>query len=168
MNKDLKEYRAGLIQTVEKLNNNYDKLIITLSGGALALSLTFLKDIVKQSPIRSPIYLISSWGLFILSLTCVLGSLLFGIAAYKKAIDQVDACTIYKENPGGLFSKVTTVLHYAGTVFLLTGLVLITIFIYSNMEVINVQRQDTTATKSSQEAIGVSATFSQSSDTRPK
>lgn len=140
MNKDLKEYRAGLIQTVEKLNNNYDKLIITLSGGALALSLTFLKDIVKQGSIHYPIYLILSWGLFILSLTCVLGSLLFGIAAHKKAINQVDAGTIYKENPGGLFSKVTTFLHSAGTVFLIGGLVLITIFIYLNMEGINGQR----------------------------
>jgi hypothetical protein len=145
MNKDLKEYRTGLIQTVEKLNDNYDKLIITLSGGALALSLTFLKDIVKDTTIRSPEYLLLSWGLFILSLTSVLGSLLFGIAAHKKAIKQVDAGTIYKEEPGGIFSKVTTFMHYIGTAFLIAGLVLITVFIYSNMEVPNVKRQNTTA-----------------------
>lgn len=156
MDKDLKKYRTGLIQTVEKLNHNYDKLIITLSGGALALSLTFLKDIIKETPIRSPNYLILSWGLFIISLTCVLGSLLFGIAAHKKAIKQVDAGTIYTEQPGGIFSKLTTFLHYTGTAFLIAGLVFITIFIYSNMEVTNVKRQDTTATKNSAEAPGAS------------
>ncbi|MDH4240752.1 MAG: hypothetical protein OEW48_14425 [Phycisphaerae bacterium] len=146
MNKDLKEYRTGLIQTVEKLNDNYDKLIITLSGGALALSLSFLKDIIKDAQITSPEYLILSWGLFIMSLTSVLGSLLFGIAAHKKAIKQVDAGTIYKETPGGFSSKITTFLHYIGTAFLIAGLVLITIFIYSNMEVSNVKKQNTTAT----------------------
>lgn len=152
MNKDLKDYRTGLIQTVEKLNDNYDKLIITLSGGALALSLTFLKDIIKENSIHSPNYLILSWGLFIMSLTCVLGSLLFGIAAHKKAIKQVDAGSIYKEEPGGIFSKITTFLHYIGTAFLIAGLIFITIFIYSNMEVSNVKRQDTTAAKNSAEA----------------
>lgn len=147
MNKDLKEYRSGLIQTVEKLNDNYDKLLITLSGGALALSLTFLKDIVKDTPIHSPSYLLLSWGLFIVSLTCVLGSLLFGIAANKKAIKQVDEGTIYNEIPGGIPAKLTTYLHYFGTVFLIAGLVFMTIFIYSNMEVNNVKGEDSAAIK---------------------
>lgn len=101
MDKDLKEYRTNLIQTVQKLNENYDKLIITLSGGSLALSLTFLKDVIKGNEIQGPILLIVAWGFFIVSLTSILGSLLFGIAANKKAIMQVDADTIYNQAPGG-------------------------------------------------------------------
>ena len=145
MNKDLKEYRTSLIQTIEKLNDNYDKLIITLSGGALALSLAFLKDIVKETPICEPVYLILAWCLFILSLTCVLGSLLFGIAAHRKAIKQVDVGTIYKEHPGGIYSRLTAVLHYIGTIFLIVGLIFITIFAYANLEVTNVKRQNASA-----------------------
>lgn len=148
MDKDLKEYRSRLIQTVEKLNENYDKLIITLSGGALVLSLTFLKDVVKETPIYSPEYLISAWVLFIISLACVLGSLLFGIAAHRKAICQVDADTIYKEHPGGIFSKLSNYIHYISTICLIAGLVFITIFIYVNLEVSNVKRQNSaSATK---------------------
>lgn len=156
MNKDLKEYRTGLIHTVEKLNGNYDKLIVTLSGGALALSLTFLKDIIKETPIYSK-YLLLSWGLFIMSLTCVLGSLLFGIAAHKKAIKQVDAGTIYEEKPGGIFTQLTTTLHYIGTAFLVAGLVFITLFIYSNMEGKNVKGKNTSATKNSSAAASAAA-----------
>jgi hypothetical protein len=85
--------------------------------------------------------------MFILSLTDVLGAQLFGIAANKKAVRQVDANTIYKERPGGIFSKLTTLLHYSGTVFLIAGLVFIALFAYANMEVRNVKRQDTTATQ---------------------
>jgi len=46
MDEKLLEYRKDLIKTVQKLNENYDKLIITLSGGAFGLSLVFVKDFV--------------------------------------------------------------------------------------------------------------------------
>jgi hypothetical protein len=146
MEKDLKEYRKYLIQTVQKLNENYDKLIITLSGGALALSLVFLKDVIKKNQIQEPILLIMAWGLFIASLASILGALLFGIAANKKAIKQVDANTIYKEKPGGLFSKATTILHYASSAFLIIGLISIAIFASLNMEVKDGKRQNITQT----------------------
>jgi len=142
MEKDLKEYRTYLIQTVQKLNENYDKLIITLSGGALALSLVFLKDVIKENQIQEPILLIAAWGFFIASLASILGTLLFGIAANKKAIKQVDANTIYNEEPGGFFSKVTTILHYASTAFLIIGLIFIAAFAYVNMEVNDGKRKN--------------------------
>ncbi len=43
MDEDLKEYRSSLLQTIQKLNESYDKLIITLSGGALGLSIVFFE-----------------------------------------------------------------------------------------------------------------------------
>ena len=60
MDESLREYRKELIQTVQKLNENYDKLIITLSGGALGLSLAFIKDIVKNEHIQNSIFLVVS------------------------------------------------------------------------------------------------------------
>jgi hypothetical protein len=146
MDKDLKEYRQALINTVEKLNESYDKLIITLSGGALALSLAFLKDVIKDAYIQSPEILLVAWGLFVVSLTSILGSLLFGIAANKKAVLQVDADRIYTQKPGGIFSELTTWLHYAGAFFLIIGLVFIAAFAYVNMEAKYGKRQDTIQT----------------------
>lgn len=146
MNEDLKEYRAQLIQTTDKLNESYDKLIITLSGGALALSLTFLKDIITEKPTHLAV-LYWSWGLLIGSLASVLGSLLFGIEAYKKAVKQVDANSIYEELAGGRYAILTTILHYLGTICLIAGLVCMSIFTTLNMEEKNVKRQSTTAAK---------------------
>ena len=137
MDDSLKEYRTELIKTVPKLNENYNKLIVTLSGGALALSIAFLKDILKQEEIRSCLFIILAWLALIVSLASVLGSLLFGIEAHKKAIDQVDKDLIYSNTPGGIFTKITDILHYSGAVFLVIGLVLIAIFVCNNMGVKN-------------------------------
>lgn len=152
MDSDLKEYRSNLLKTIDKLNDNYDKLILTLSGGALGLSITFLKDVVKDKSIEMTVYLFVAWCLFVLSLSCVLGSELFGIAANKKAVNQVDLGKIYEELPGGIFSKLTTAMHYLSTVFLIAGLFFIIIFVYINMEVKNV-KTNTNPTKSSTKAV---------------
>jgi hypothetical protein len=140
MDKSLLKYRHDLIQAVFKLNENYDKLIITLAGGALGLSLVFIRDFVGDEQIQNTTLLILSWFFFILCLIAILIALLFGIEAHKKAIKQVDSDTIYVEKPGGLFSVLTTVLHYSGTVFLITGFILMVSFVYTNLEVKNVKR----------------------------
>jgi hypothetical protein len=64
MDKDLKKYRQSLIDTQIKLSESYDKLLITLSGGALALSITFLKDVIGSKEISCPSLLLISWALF--------------------------------------------------------------------------------------------------------
>lgn len=153
MDKDLKEYRTELIRTVQKLNENYDKLIVTLAGGALGLSIVFLKDVIKQDQIQSPTLLFVAWILFILSLSSVLGSLLFGIAANKKAIKQVDDDTIYNEEPGGVFSKFTKWLHYSGTVLLVAGLFFIAAFACKNMGIKNVKETKTNSAKAASKAV---------------
>jgi len=135
MDDSLKEYRTELIKTVPKLNDNYNKMIVALSGGALALSITFLKDIIKQEEIRYGILVIIAWMALTASLAFVLLSLLFGIEAHKKAIDQVDKDLIYSDTPGGIFSKITNLLHYFGALFLIVGLIFIAIFVCNNMGV---------------------------------
>ena len=75
---EMKQYREGLVETQRSLNESYDKLIITLSGGSLALSVTFLKDIIGSNEISNPFLLLIAWGLFVLSLTSILSEILFG------------------------------------------------------------------------------------------
>jgi hypothetical protein len=172
MGEDLKEYRSSLLQTVQKLNESYDKLIITLSGGALGLSFAFLKDVIKENQIQYHGLLIAAWGFFIMSLTSVLMSLLFGIAANKKAVKQVDAGKIYEEEPGGIFSKLTTWLHYSGTGLLIIGLGFITTFAYINMEAKDGKRQNTAKTTSKaderprEEKLGSTTTSSETAKTQ--
>jgi hypothetical protein len=130
---ELNRYRESLIVTLKFLNESYDKLLVTLSGGALGISIAFLKDIVKLENVNNPRLLFLAWLAFILSLAAVLGRLMFGIEAYRKAIKQVDGGTIYKEKVGGKHSLITRTLHIGSAVFLLTGLLSLATFAFLNV-----------------------------------
>ncbi|MBN4079518.1 hypothetical protein JYT26_02645 [Beggiatoa alba] len=130
---DMRQYREGLVETQRKLNESYDKLILTLSGGALALSITFLKDIIGSNEISYPLLLLIAWGLFVLSLTSILSEILFGINAHKKAIKQVDNGTIHNEKVGGKSSYWSSVAHWAASISLVLGLLFISAFTFFNI-----------------------------------
>lgn len=144
MSEELKEYRQFLIDTRIKLNESYDKLIITLSGGALALSITFLKDVVGSKGIDHPQFLLISWALFVCSLSSILCSILFGLSAYKKALKQVDNETILIEKAGGKSSSLSAVMHWLAAICLMFGLVFISLFAYYNIGDENGRREKTT------------------------
>ena len=129
----MKLYREGLVETQRKLNESYDKLIITLSGGSLALSITFLKDIIGSNKINDPIFLLLAWGLFVLSLTAILGEILFGIKAHKTAITQVDDGSIHNKKVGGNSSFWSTATHWVAAISLVLGLLFISAFAFSNL-----------------------------------
>lgn len=132
---ELKKYRASLIDTLRFLNESYDKLLITLSGGALGISIAFLKDIVKLENVKFPDLLLYAWLAFIFSLAAVLGRLMFGIEAYRRAIKQVDSGTIYQERVGGRYSLMTRALHICSAAFLLLGLLMLAAFAFQNVGV---------------------------------
>jgi hypothetical protein len=130
---ELKKYRATLIDTLRFLNESYDKLLITLSGGALGISIAFLKDVVTLDNVVRRDLLLYAWLAFILSLAAVLGRLMFGIEAYRRAIKQVDSGTIYKERVGGKYSLLTRMLHIGSAAFLLLGLLMLATFAFQNV-----------------------------------
>jgi len=127
------EHRKLLISTQHQLNDNYDKLVVTLSGGALALSITFLKDIVTLTEANYVVLLVMSWALFIISLAAILGEILFGIEAYKKAVDQLDDSTIMTEKVGGWYSEWVKWFGRIAAICLLLGLLSLSIFVYLNV-----------------------------------
>ena len=150
---EFKDYRNGLVETQRKLNESYDKLIITLAGGSLALSITFLKDIIGSSEINLPYLLLIAWGLFIVSLASILCEILFGIKAHKKAIQQIDNDTIRKEKVGGNSSLLSSASHWIASISLILGLLFISTFAFFNIgenhgpEKTNTKTTTQTATK---------------------
>lgn len=133
MDAELKKYRASLIETLRFLNESYDKLLVTLSGGALGISIAFLKDIVSLEHVRRPNLLLFAWLAFVLSLAAVLGRLIFGIEAHRKAIRQVDSGTVREERVGGTHSILTRTLHIGSALFLLLGLLMLATFAFFNV-----------------------------------
>ena len=53
-NLEAQQYRALLVQTWQKTQDDIDKAILSLSGGALGVSFVFLKDIVGPTGAHRP------------------------------------------------------------------------------------------------------------------
>ncbi|MBL4798264.1 MAG: hypothetical protein JKY50_12680 [Oleispira sp.] len=152
------EYRNLLISTQRQLNENYDKLVVTLSGGALALSMTFLKDIINLKDAKYIWMLVFSWSLFILSLAAIFGEILFGIEAYKKAVTQLDNNTVRSEKVGGLFSSLTKWFSRIAAMSLVLGLLTISLFVFLNLGDNDGRNTTTTTAEAAQPAAKTTAT----------
>jgi hypothetical protein len=131
----LVDYRKFLVAAEQKSQEDFDKAVLTLSGGAPGISFTFLKDIVGANPITEPTFLIWSWRLWAGSILCVLFSYFLSHLSLRKAIAQVDDGTIYKQKPGGIWATWTACLNIAGAALFVTGVLMLTYF--ASVNVIN-------------------------------
>lgn len=131
--KVLATYREQLTGTLRLLNESYDKVLVALAGGALGISIAFLKDIVPLDKATHHGWLLGAWMLFIASIAAGLGRLLFGIEAHRKAIVQVDRGDIYRGKPGGVYAVMTRLLHIGSALCLILGLVMLALFAYNNV-----------------------------------
>jgi hypothetical protein len=128
----LQKYRDWLVSADHQASLDFDKAIMTLSGGALGLSITFLHDIVPKPLPQTIIWLWVGWIAFAASLALILVSYLFSMAALTKAIKQVDDGTIYKTKTGGLANLITIALNYLSALGVLVGVIGLVGFALSN------------------------------------
>ena len=128
------EYRNQLLEWEQKIGESYDKTLITLSGGALGLTIAFIQYIVKKEAIVCITLLILSWIAWIVSLTSLLAALYFAQFAYRKTIKQLDEGTIYNETPGGKYTNIIHLCNAVGGLGFIIGVVAITIFAYINLK----------------------------------
>lgn len=80
------KYREHMLTLLQSNSENYDKSILSLSSGFLALSLSFIKDIVPLSESNCIIILKISWFLFVISIIFTISSFIFSKYGAKKAI----------------------------------------------------------------------------------
>ena len=130
----LDEYRKTLFEMERQMRSAYDKAVLTLSGGALGISLAFLRDVADKTSLKSTGWLLTAWVLWGISVTTVLISFFTSSVAIRKAIEQTDERLIYIETPGGLFNHITKWLNpLAGLLFLL-GVIAIVVFVGRNIK----------------------------------
>jgi hypothetical protein len=129
----LAEYRTHLINAGQKAQEDFDKTVLSLSGGALGISFAFVKDVIGEDPIRISSLLFSAWIFWGLSVTSVLLSYYTSNLALRKTIEQVDEGKIYDERPGKCFDVITAVLNLLGAILFFAGVILITIFVALNL-----------------------------------
>ena len=129
----LDEYRKMLLDYEQRMQTTYDKAVMTLSGGALGISLTFIRDIADKASIKSEGWLLAAWVLWGLSVSMILASFFTSSLAFRKAVRQTDEKAIYIEHAGGRFNQITMWLNpVAGGCFFL-GVIAIVIFVGGNI-----------------------------------
>lgn len=127
------EYRQWLVVAEQKAQEDYDKTVLTLSGGALGISFAFVKDIVGESLIQHSSWLVAAWVLWALSTSAMLGSFFVSRLALRKAIIQCDDGTIFCKPPGGFYTVLTRWLNGGGAVLFLLGVCFMAAFVKTNL-----------------------------------
>ena len=132
MDDQLREYRNALIQTGVKAQEDYDKAIIALSGGAFGISFAFADKFVKTAPLASG-YLLAAWVLWVLSITSVVASYYCSILALRRTVTQVDSDKVCGQQPCGRFWGLVDFLNGAGGVLFLLGCIALVSFVAGNL-----------------------------------
>jgi hypothetical protein len=127
------EYRKHLVLAEQKAQEDYDKTVLSLSGGALGISFAFIDKVVKTKPLVSPGYLFWSWVAWASSVVIVLASYFFSIRALRKAIKQSHTGEIYVRKPGGWAALLTETANIFGAAFFILGLFLLGVFVWRNI-----------------------------------
>jgi hypothetical protein len=127
------EYRHTLLQMEQQMQTVYDKAVMTLSGGALGVSFTFLKDVADKATLHDTGWLIGAWIMWGVSVTCTLFSFLTSTVALRHAVRQTDLKTIYLTAVGGPYDKVTAFLNALAGILFLGGVIAISVFVGGNM-----------------------------------
>ena len=127
------DYRGLLTKTEQESQAEFDKAILTLSGGALGLSFAFIKDFIGTAHVAASGLLIASWVCWTLSSAVVLVSFFTSQLALRKAIRQLDQGVLGMERPGGAWDQVTASLNAAGLLLFLAGLTLMLTFLGCNL-----------------------------------
>jgi hypothetical protein len=131
----LKNYRDSLVKAYKDQSEAYDKTTISLSGGALAVSMTFIHNLV-HSPSKDTFWLLGlAWGFFSLSILATLVSMLTSQWAIGKAISQVDEGHS-DERAGGWFGRFTVTLNVIAGAAFIAGVSFLVWFALANMPLI--------------------------------
>ena len=107
---------------------------MTLAGGALGLSITFVKEIARSPRPESLWMLETSWLCLTLSLGFILVSMLFSQWALRRAIKQVDESSLPGARAGGIFAVMTTSLNILSGLAFIGGVALLAWFSISNVK----------------------------------
>jgi hypothetical protein len=121
-----------------EVSGRYDKWILTLSGGALGLSITFIEKIAKNPTPQTLIWLILSWSCFVTSLLIALLSLLTSQSAIRENRKELDESYKEKRTPRLKFPKwfttLTNILNWGSLILFVLGTTFLCIFSFKNIK----------------------------------
>jgi hypothetical protein len=130
---ELEDYRKYIAEAEQKAQEDFDKTIIALSGGGLAISFTFVDKFIKVGAPHNVPMLFYSWMMWAASLLFVFASYFCSIRALRRTLKQSYEGSVYVQRPGGKWAIATEFLNIAGAILFAIGLLLIILFIRRNL-----------------------------------
>ncbi len=127
------EYRQQLLTHEQESIESFDKAVLSLSGGALGLSITFLNNLIFSNTLVRTELLLFAWICWGSSLILTLTSFWLSARAMNKAVQQLDEGKLGREHPGGMWDKATRKLTFLGGFAFILGVVFIIVFVYFNL-----------------------------------
>lgn len=121
------DYRKELVDTMHKSQDSFEKQLSYISSGAIALSVTFSKTLIKGAIGTDKIYLEIGWFLLLMTLLINLLSHLWAVKLYRKCITAVDTKSGIEESVNK-FSGITFLNRFC-TLSLTLGVLFILFFI---------------------------------------
>jgi hypothetical protein len=131
----LNPYRDHLVSARQKAQEDYDKTVVTLSGGALGVTFAFLEKVIGKGPAATPEALFVAWLCWAASITSVLASYFLSRLSLHKAIDQVDSGEPPPRKVGGWMRVATETFNILSGVFFIVGVVMAAVFVLRNLRI---------------------------------
>ncbi|WP_445144381.1 hypothetical protein [Dyella sp. Tek66A03] len=125
--------------TRERANSDkYDNTILTFCSGTLALSLTFIKDVVPLATANHIWALKTSWVCLVIAMLLMLASFPVGQAANRESVQfaqeyYIDDVKTSFDKKGTAGKTLTWLNHLAGATFFI-GILLTTAFVWINVQ----------------------------------
>ncbi len=143
---DYVSYRNDLAELKAESIRSYDQALLTLSGGALGLSIAFIENLTTRPP-SVPVVLVCAWILLTLALFSTLLSFYSSQIAFKKEIEDLDvkhSKTITQNNKASLYhraiewltdhsNKATETLNRLSALFFIVGIIFLVWFSSVNL-----------------------------------
>ncbi|MGC2423799.1 MAG: hypothetical protein WA666_05535 [Nitrospirota bacterium] len=130
------EERKSLIEANKNTAQQFDKAVLTLAAGALALSLTFIEKIAP-APVKWTLWFLAfSWIAFVISILSTLISFLTSQTACTRQIEIIeneDETTSNSEGSQNKYALYTKRLNISSIIFFIIGVALLVTFSLSNL-----------------------------------
>ena len=130
--KAIAEYRNALLEGDKVAVQGYDKAVMTLSGGAIAISFAFIKDICGFNDLVHSGLLLCAWGVWGFSILCVLVSHYCSHQAMRRALIDLNNNNLKFERPGRGWDTAINILNPVGGLLFLVGLISLLVFVSLN------------------------------------
>lgn len=147
------EYRRKVWEDTKSGTENFDKYMLTFSSGALALSLGFIKDVVKPENAVSLDWLLASWICFLLCILSTLVSFRVSIRALEKMSLYLDEFYLkgkaeaFNKHLEDFWTKAVDWCAYLAIAFFIIGLTCTMVFVDKNFRKVNQMSKDETVQK---------------------